>query len=116
MLRFLDPESVLGTTTGVFQWIPKVYQDVLLEGIQKLKQFSNVSINANHPALIEFRSFFPECYKRHGDPGFPAREEPAAAPAAPGRGDPGAAPQDAPIEITLDPGSVASVAPDQETM
>eukprot|EP00959_Pyramimonas_sp_CCMP1952_P202481 4234177-Pyramimonas_sp.AAC.1 len=69
----------------------------------------------HHPALIALRSFFTECEKKHGPPGFPAWE-PVATPAAPGQDNPGAATQYAPVEIPRDPGSIASAAPDQETM
>eukprot|EP00959_Pyramimonas_sp_CCMP1952_P061522 1285864-Pyramimonas_sp.AAC.1 len=116
MLRFLYPESVLGTTTGIFQWISKVYENFLLEGMQELTKFNNIPINTHHPALIAFRSFFTDCERKRGPPGFPVWEEPAATPAAPGQDDPGAATQDAPVEIPQDPGSIASAAPDQETM
>eukprot|EP00959_Pyramimonas_sp_CCMP1952_P391185 8197909-Pyramimonas_sp.AAC.1 len=57
-LRFLDPESVQGTTTGIFQWVSKVYQHFLLGGMEELTKFNKVSINAHHPALTALRSFY----------------------------------------------------------
>eukprot|EP00959_Pyramimonas_sp_CCMP1952_P291540 6098013-Pyramimonas_sp.AAC.1 len=103
MLRFLHPESVQGTTTGIFQVISKVYQNFLLEGINELKRFSNVSINNNHPALTAIRLLVTECKTRHGDPGFPVWEKPVATPAARGQDDSGAATQDTSIDMTRDP-------------
>eukprot|EP00959_Pyramimonas_sp_CCMP1952_P388170 8134285-Pyramimonas_sp.AAC.1 len=40
LLRLLDSESAQGTATGIFQWISKVYQHFLLEGIQELTKFN----------------------------------------------------------------------------
>eukprot|EP00959_Pyramimonas_sp_CCMP1952_P198438 4150924-Pyramimonas_sp.AAC.1 len=111
MVPVLDPEVLLESTTGIFQWIAKVYQTSLLDGIKELHQFTNVSINKNHPALTALRALFTECKKTHGDPGFPVWEEPVATPAAPDQDDPGAK-----QDLAQDPGSVASAAPDQETM
>eukprot|EP00959_Pyramimonas_sp_CCMP1952_P106060 2217431-Pyramimonas_sp.AAC.1 len=73
--------------------------------MQELTKFNKVPINAHHPALAALRSFYKECEKQHGSPGFPVWGEPAATPAAPDRDDPGAAMPDAPVEIPQDPGS-----------
>eukprot|EP00959_Pyramimonas_sp_CCMP1952_P311052 6509263-Pyramimonas_sp.AAC.1 len=71
MVHFLDPEVIQESTTGIFQWISKVYQTILLDSIKELHQFTNAAINKNCPALTALRAFFTECTKTHGNPGFP---------------------------------------------
>eukprot|EP00959_Pyramimonas_sp_CCMP1952_P012011 253650-Pyramimonas_sp.AAC.1 len=76
MVHFLDPEVIQESTAGIFQWISKVYQTILLDSIKELHQFTNAAINENHPALTTLRAFFAERIKTHGNPSFPVREEP----------------------------------------
>ncbi len=83
LVHYLDPEVIEESTTGIFQWISKVYQIILLGSIKELRDFTNDAIYQNHPAFNALRALFAQCIRTRGNPGFPAWKEPVETPAAP---------------------------------
>eukprot|EP00959_Pyramimonas_sp_CCMP1952_P220808 4616588-Pyramimonas_sp.AAC.1 len=76
IVHHLDPEVIEESTTGIFQWISKVYQIILLDSIKELRGFTNDATYQNHPALKTLRDLFTQCTETHGNPGFPVWREP----------------------------------------
>eukprot|EP00959_Pyramimonas_sp_CCMP1952_P441328 9239062-Pyramimonas_sp.AAC.1 len=75
MVHYLGPEVIEESTTGVFQWIFKVCQIILLDSITELRDVTKDAIHQNHPALKTLRDRFAHCIQTFGNPGFPVWRE-----------------------------------------
>eukprot|EP00959_Pyramimonas_sp_CCMP1952_P088567 1852951-Pyramimonas_sp.AAC.1 len=82
-VHYLDPETIEESTTGAFQWISKVYQNILKDSIAELPGFTKDAIHEKHPALQALRDLFKYCTETYDNPDFPVWEELVETPAAP---------------------------------
>eukprot|EP00959_Pyramimonas_sp_CCMP1952_P176633 3691780-Pyramimonas_sp.AAC.1 len=100
MVHYLGPEVIEESATGVFQWVSKVYQIILLDSITELRDFTKYATHQKNPALKTLRDLFTHCIQTFGNPGFPVWKELVETPAAPHQEGPGAE-----QDIPQDPGS-----------